>query len=70
MAPKTTSTDSSNPFIDPDTSFEGGRGSFAVDATLAVGKNASLTLGTDALIVLGASPQRFPGLRTPANERR
>jgi sphingosine kinase len=44
-----------NPFVDPTTSFEEhGRGnSFAVDATLAVGKNASLTLGTDSLIVLG-----------------
>lgn len=44
-----------NPFVDPNPSFdENGRGnSFAVDATLALGKNASLTLGTDALIVLG-----------------
>lgn len=46
---------SENPFVDPQASFEeAGRGnSFAVDATLAVGKNASLTLGTDSLIVLG-----------------
>ncbi|KAE8452354.1 hypothetical protein EG329_001054 [Mollisiaceae sp. DMI_Dod_QoI] len=43
-----------NPFVDPVTSFEeAGRGSsFAIDATLAVGRNASLTLGTDSLIVL------------------
>ena len=48
-----------NPFVDPiNASFEGGRSagnSFAVDSTLAVGRNASLTLGTDALIVLGPS---------------
>jgi sphingosine kinase len=52
----TTSTNyHENPFVDPATSFEeNARGnSFAVDATLAVGKNASLTLGTDSLIVLG-----------------
>ena len=44
-----------NPFVDPSTSFEehGRTHSFAVDATLPVGKNASLTLGTDSLIVLG-----------------
>lgn len=44
-----------NPFVDPATSFEeAGRGSsFALNATLAVGRNASLTLGTDSLIVLG-----------------
>ncbi|KAF8865499.1 sphingoid long chain base kinase-like protein [Acephala macrosclerotiorum] len=43
-----------NPFVDPATSFEeAGRGSsVAIDATLAVGRNASLTLGTDSLIVL------------------
>jgi sphingosine kinase len=48
-----------NPFADPTASFEeNARGnSFAVDATLAVGKNASLTLGTDSLIVLGESLQ-------------
>jgi sphingosine kinase len=51
----TTSSNADNPFVDPNPSFEAdGRGnSFAVDATLAVGKNASLTLGTDSLIVLG-----------------
>ncbi|TVY42159.1 Sphingoid long chain base kinase [Lachnellula subtilissima] len=45
-----------NPFVDPiNPSFDGGRSagnSFAVDSTLAVGRNASLTLGTDSLIVL------------------
>lgn len=53
MTMTTMATD--NPFVDPATSFEeAGRGSsFAIDATLAVGRNASLTLGTDSLIVLG-----------------
>lgn len=47
-----------DPFVDPATSFEeAGRGnSFATDATLALGRNVSLTLGTDSLIVLGAFP--------------
>lgn len=51
----TTSIPAENPFVDPATSFEDvGRGnSFAVDATLALGRNVSLTLGTDSLIVLG-----------------
>jgi sphingosine kinase len=46
-----------NPFVDPTTSFEehGRDHSFAIDSTLAVGRNASLTLGTDSLIVLGGS---------------
>lgn len=44
-----------NPFIDPNPSFEDSARdhSFALDSTLAVGRDASLTLGTDALIVLG-----------------
>jgi len=44
-----------NPFVDPIPSFEEtNRGnSFALDSTLALGRNVSLTLGTDALIVLG-----------------
>jgi sphingosine kinase len=44
-----------NPFVDPISSFEdqGRDHSFAVDSTLPVGRNASLTLGTDSLIVLG-----------------
>lgn len=44
-----------NPFVDPSSSFEDpGRGnSFAADSTLPVGRNVSLTLATDALIVLG-----------------
>lgn len=51
----TPSATADNPFVDPATSFEdAGRGnSFAVDATLALGRNVSLTLGTDSLIVLG-----------------
>ena len=50
-----TQSTSDNPFVDPETSFEehGRDHSFAIDATLAVGRNASLTLGTDSLIVLG-----------------
>ncbi|KAG9228992.1 ATP-NAD kinase-like domain-containing protein [Amylocarpus encephaloides] len=53
----TTTTPIDNPFVDPAPSFEeNGRGnSFATDATLAVGRNASLTLGTDSLIVLDES---------------
>jgi hypothetical protein len=45
-----------NPFVDPNPSSEGDAShgnSFATASTLAVGKNASLTLGTDSLIVLG-----------------
>jgi sphingosine kinase len=44
-----------NPFVDPISSFEDPARdrSFAIDSTLAVGKKASLTLGTDSLIVLG-----------------
>lgn len=42
-----------NPFVDP-VDVSGNRSSFAADSTLAVGRNASLTLGTDALIVLGS----------------
>jgi sphingosine kinase len=41
-----------DPFVDPDPSFDHGRHSFAADSTLAVGRNATLTLGTDSLIVL------------------
>jgi sphingosine kinase len=50
---------SENPFVDPvpgpipGNDERGTDRSFAVDSTLAVGKNASLTLGTDSLIVLG-----------------
>jgi hypothetical protein len=40
-----------NPFADP-TLVEDQR-SFVGEATLNVGRNASLTLGTDSLIVLG-----------------
>lgn len=46
-----------NPFVDPNPSFDdpGRDHSLALDSTLAVGKNASLTLGTDSLILLGES---------------
>ena len=46
-----------NPFMDPAAEQEaaGDEAQFSVDSTLAVGKNASLTLGTDSLIVLGMS---------------
>lgn len=44
-----------NPFMDPAAEQEaaGDETQFSVDSTLSVGKNASLTLGTDSLIVLG-----------------
>jgi hypothetical protein len=49
-------TMATNPFVTPNPSFEDagpGRGnSFAIDSTLTLGR-ASLTLGTDSLIVLG-----------------
>lgn len=37
----------------PDASGDGGDIDFARDTTLVVGKDASLTLGTESLIVLG-----------------
>lgn len=46
---------SGDPFRDPAIEDDNGEHNFAMDATLAVGRNASLTLGTDALIVLGRS---------------
>jgi hypothetical protein len=44
-----------NPFVDPVPSSDGpGHDhSLAIGSTLSVGRNASLTLGTDSLIVLG-----------------
>ena len=50
-----------DPFVDPPPAIPpvpsitalGNDHAFAVDSTLAVGRNASLTLGTDSLIVLG-----------------
>lgn len=44
-----------NPFVDPNPSFEdNGRTSTSpADGTLALGRNVSLSLGTDSLIVLG-----------------
>ncbi|TAQ87092.1 hypothetical protein B7494_g4560 [Chlorociboria aeruginascens] len=48
-----------NPFVDPIPSLEEARDvPFAIDSTLPVGRNASLTLGTDALIVLGTTNTR------------
>lgn len=46
---------SDDPFVDPQSVTEDHTSdhAFAADATLAVGRNASLTLGTDSLIVLG-----------------
>lgn len=46
---------SDDPFVDPQSATEDHTSdhAFAADATLAVGRNASLTLGTDSLIVLG-----------------
>ena len=41
----------SNPFADPSPHEDDHR--FVQDSTLTVGRNASLTLGTDSLIVLG-----------------
>ena len=41
----------SDPFADPNVS--GSQQDLGQDATLLVGRNASLTLGTDSLIVLG-----------------
>jgi len=41
----------SNPFADPSIGEE--QQHFVENATLSVGRNASLTLGTDSLIVLG-----------------
>ena len=51
----TVSMATENPFVDPIASFEdhGRDHSFAIDSTLALGRNASVTLGTDSLIVLG-----------------
>ena len=40
-----------DPFADPTNSDNGHH--FVEDSTLSVGRNASLTLGTDSLIVLG-----------------
>lgn len=46
---------SGDPFVDPQSATEDHTSdhAFAADATLVVGRNASLTLGTDSLIVLG-----------------
>jgi sphingosine kinase len=50
-----TSLQADDPFVDPSSEAEdiGTDHAFAVNSTLAVGRNASLTLGTDSLIVLG-----------------
>jgi sphingosine kinase len=51
----TTSPQADDPFVDPSSEAEdiGTDHAFAVNSTLVVGRNASLTLGTDSLIVLG-----------------
>ena len=48
----------SNPFADP--SLRDDEHHFVQESTLSVGRNASLTLGTDSLIVLGIV---FQGVR-------
>ena len=48
----------SNPFADP--SLHDDQHRFVQDSTLSVGRNASLTLGTDSLIVLGTVLLRRP----------
>jgi sphingosine kinase len=60
----TTSNTADDPFVDPRPESEdrAQEHAFTVDCTLAVGKNASLTLGTDSLIVLGKpypAPHRY-----------
>lgn len=45
----------SDPFDDPVSVEE--QSDYGEDCTLVVGRNASLTLGTDSLIVLGMQPQ-------------
>ena len=53
----TESRHASNPFMDPVTEQEnaGDEADFSINSTLAVRRNASLTLATDSLIVLGMS---------------
>jgi sphingosine kinase len=55
----TSSMATDNPFVDPTSSFEDtGRGNSFAAETLALGRDVSLTLGTDALIVLGEFTER------------
>jgi sphingosine kinase len=51
----TTAMATDNPFRDPATSSDelGRDNSVTMDSTLAVGRDASLSLGTDSLVVLG-----------------
>lgn len=51
----TTDYQGNDPFVDPSPGQDeaGQEEAFHTDATLAVERNGSLTLGTDALIVLG-----------------
>lgn len=56
------SIENADPFADPLpyrplTAVEPRR-QFSAESTLSVGRNASLTLGTDSLIVLGTSPTK------------
>lgn len=57
---------SSDPFMDPAAPDLSGHGDidFARDTTLVVGKDASLTLGTESLIVLGEHSSSL-SLRAP-----
>ena len=48
-----------DPFADP--SVHSSQHDPAEDSTLEVGRNASLTLGTDSLIVLGEAYRLIPG---------
>jgi len=57
----TNSISESDPFADPGGLVEDS-GNFVAESTLNVGRNASLTLGTDALIVLGMA--ELPGEAT------
>ena len=48
-------TSDNDPFEDPISVEE--QSDYGEESTLVVGRNASLTLGTDSLIVLGILPQ-------------
>jgi hypothetical protein len=62
----TSSVVADDPFVDPLPVSEdhGNDHSFVVDSTLAVSTHASLTLGTDSLIVLGE--HKLPGVFSQA----
>lgn len=54
----------SNPFIDPITSSTSEETDGYQDSTLTVGRNTSLSLATDSLIILG---KYMPLIRVPAS---